>query len=130
MLLPVLQRGLLKPQTFSIAAKYHSQAVTRPVPPPRGSIQTPKDFLTAIGRSCETKLKVDSWEDMWKMGGYEMKHAGVGVQDRRYILWCLNKLRLGQDPSEIAHPVKPKKKIRGWGPSVQFGKRIRSRRKR
>jgi len=59
-----------------------------------------------------------------------MRQAGVGVKDRRYILWCLNKFRLGEDPSEFAHAERPKKKIRGWGPSVQFGKRIRSRRLR
>ncbi|KAF8582824.1 hypothetical protein K439DRAFT_1391153 [Ramaria rubella] len=113
------------------AARRLSVAVTpKSIPPPRGSIQSPKDFLTAIGRSCDTKLKLESWDELWQMKGPEMKQAGVGVQDRRYILWSLDKFRQGKEPSDFAHPEQPKKKIRGWGPSVQFGKRIRSRRHR
>ena len=46
----------------------------------------------------------------------------------RYILWCMEKFRNGLPVEEFAHELKPKKKIRGWGPAVQNGKRIRSRR--
>lgn len=35
----------------------------------------------------------------------------------RYILWAMNKYRLGQDPKKFAHEAKPKKTIRGWVPS-------------
>jgi hypothetical protein len=31
----------------------------------------------------------------------------------RYILWSMEKFRLGEDPSDFAHAPKPKKKIRG-----------------
>ncbi|KIP10206.1 hypothetical protein PHLGIDRAFT_66140, partial [Phlebiopsis gigantea 11061_1 CR5-6] len=92
------------------------------------SVATPEAFLKAIGRSAETKVTAETWEDMWKLDGRSMKEAGVAVKDRRYILWCMEKFRLGMDPKEFAHPPKPRKKIRGWGPAVQNGKRIRSRR--
>ncbi|KAF8527469.1 hypothetical protein BU17DRAFT_81639 [Hysterangium stoloniferum] len=130
MLLGTLHREVLWPRVYAIARQYRTPAAFRPVPAPRGPIQTPQDFLTAIGRSCDTKLKVGDWETMWKMGGTGMKKEGVGIQDRRYILWAMEKFKAGHDLTEIAHPEKPKKKIRGWGPSVQFGKRIRSRRHR
>ncbi|KAI0953170.1 hypothetical protein AcW1_007464 [Taiwanofungus camphoratus] len=59
-----------------------------------------------------------------------MKKAGLAVRDRRYILWSMEKYRRGEDPASFAHPPSPKKKIRGRGPAVQNGKRIRSRRHR
>lgn len=103
----------------------------KPIPAPRGNIATPEAFLRAIGRSSETKLSPapTEWDAFWRIGGAEMKEAGMAVRDRRYILWAMNRFRLGEDPAKYAHEAKPKKKIRGWGPSVQFGKRIRSRRK-
>ncbi|KAJ7505147.1 hypothetical protein B0H11DRAFT_1708771 [Mycena galericulata] len=117
----------------------------RPIPDPRGthllptashvplipaaeSIRTPEDFLKAIGRSAETKLSIESWDEFWNQSGVNLKSAGVGVRDRRYILWCMEKYRNGLPVEEFAHEMKPKKTIRGWGPSVQNGKKIRSRR--
>ncbi|KDQ33776.1 hypothetical protein PLEOSDRAFT_1032744 [Pleurotus ostreatus PC15] len=104
-------------------------------------IKTPEDFLKAIGRSAETKLTVERWEDLWRLSGQDMKKAKLDVRDRRYrdtklshmgsfryILWCMEKYRLGLPISRFAHEAKPKKTIRGWGPAVQNGKRIRSRR--
>ncbi|KAI0087706.1 hypothetical protein BDY19DRAFT_952771 [Irpex rosettiformis] len=95
-----------------------------------GTIDSPAAFLTAIGRSSETKLNVETWDEMWKMDGEAMKKAGLAVKDRRYILWSMEKYRLGEDPTEFAHPPKPRKKIRGWGPKVQNGKVNRSRTRR
>ncbi|KAF8526159.1 hypothetical protein JB92DRAFT_1190612 [Gautieria morchelliformis] len=131
MLVTVLRRGLQIPHIYGGLRYFATAAASRPVPSPRvGSIQSPTDLLASFGRSCETKLKVESWDELWKMGGAGMRRAGVGVKDRRYILWSLEKFRQGHDPADFAHPERPKKKIRGWGPSVQFGKRIRSRRHR
>ncbi|KAJ7288168.1 hypothetical protein C8J57DRAFT_1115557 [Mycena rebaudengoi] len=123
--------------------------VLRPVPAPRGtplfplgpnakltatteseSITTASEFLKAIGRSAETKLSVESWEELWGQNGPKLKAAGLGIRDRRYILWCMEKYRSGLPVEDFAHDPKPKKTIRGWGPSVQNGKRIRSRRDR
>ncbi|CUA67474.1 hypothetical protein RSOLAG22IIIB_03126 [Rhizoctonia solani] len=99
-----------------------------PLPPSTqgvGKYQTPQDLLAAIGRSSETKLKVESWDDLWRMRGEEMKQAGLTPAERRYILWALEKVRQGCDPAKIAIKEKPKKTIRGWGPRVQNGKRVR-----
>jgi len=93
-------------------------------------IQDAKSFLSAIGRSTDSKVKVEEWNELWKLNGQTLKEQGVAVRDRRYILWAMEKFRQGEDPVKFAHALKPKKKIRGRGPAVQFGKRIRSRRKR
>ncbi|KAI0320193.1 hypothetical protein OF83DRAFT_1053609 [Amylostereum chailletii] len=124
-----------------------NSALQRPVPPPRGAfiasvdaflgsasclggIDSPEAFLKAIGRKSETKLSYDSWEGLFKADGATMRKAGLEVKDRRrYILWAVEKYRQGWSPKDIAHEPKPKKKVRGWGPAVQNGKRIRSRRK-
>ncbi|KAJ3477383.1 hypothetical protein NLI96_g10496 [Meripilus lineatus] len=109
-----------------------NRAALKPIPLPRGNcdITTPEQFLTAIGRSTQTKVTAESWNDLWKLDGHALKQAGVGVRDRRYVLWSLEKFRQGEEIPEFAHPRQPKKKIRGWGPAVQNGKRIRSRRHR
>ncbi|EIW80987.1 hypothetical protein CONPUDRAFT_165224 [Coniophora puteana RWD-64-598 SS2] len=110
---------------------FNSQAVPSAVPKGLpGKISTPGEFLSAIGRSSETKLEVEEWAKFWQMTGPEMKTAGVSVKDRRYIMWCMNRYRLGEPIKDFAHEAKPKKKIRGRGPAVQNGKRIRSRRDR
>ncbi|ETW81587.1 hypothetical protein HETIRDRAFT_318188, partial [Heterobasidion irregulare TC 32-1] len=93
-----------------------------------GSITSAEAFLKAIGRSSETKVSYEAWDQLWRTNGHDLKKAGLSVQDRRYILWAMEKYRLGKDPSEFAYEVSKKKKIRGWGPAVQNGKRIRSRR--
>ncbi|KAF9568813.1 hypothetical protein CPC08DRAFT_679238 [Agrocybe pediades] len=98
---------------------------SRPVQP----IRTTEEFLKAIGRSSETKVDKDMpWEEFWKMDGHAMRKAGVAVGDRRYILRCMEKFRLGFPIEDIAYEASPKKTIRGWGPKVQNGKRIRSKR--
>ncbi|KAG1885884.1 uncharacterized protein F5891DRAFT_1085339 [Suillus fuscotomentosus] len=106
------------------------------IPSPRGlilgpgKISTPQDFLKAIGRSSETKISIDSWDAFWRTSGWDMKNAGLSIQDRRYILWCMEKFRQNKPIEGFAHEERPKKKIRGRGPAVQFGKRIRSQRDR
>ncbi|PIL22517.1 hypothetical protein GSI_15206 [Ganoderma sinense ZZ0214-1] len=81
----------------------------------RVGIRTPEAFLKAIGRSCETKLTgVQSWSQLWQTDGFQLKKAGLGVRDRRYILWSMEMFRQGEDPAEFAHRAKPAKKIRGY----------------
>ena len=50
------------------------------------NIKSPTDFLKAIGRSSETKISVESWEEFWKKDGLLLKKDGVPVRDRRYGL--------------------------------------------
>ncbi|KAI0781963.1 IGR protein motif-domain-containing protein [Abortiporus biennis] len=107
-----------------------NRAALKTAPPKRGGITSPELFLKAIGRSADTKVTAESWTDLWKLNGHALKKSGVPVKDRRYILWAMEKFRQQEDPAEFAHERKPKKKIRGRGPAVQNGKRIRSRRHR
>lgn len=116
--------------TPALCRSFQNKAALRPVPPPQGSIATPEDFLKSIGRSAETKLTVGAWDELWKFDGRQLKKAGLPVRDRRYILWSMEKYRQGEDPAEFAHVANAKKTIRGRGPAVQNGKRIRSRRHR
>ena len=51
------------------------------------SIKSPADFLKAIGRSCETKISVECWDDFWKKDGPSLKKDGVPVRDRRYAFF-------------------------------------------
>ena len=97
-----------------------------------GDIATPEDFLKAIGRSSETKISFDTWDNLWKTNGQALKKAGLATRDRRYvaftvtiglmsdsldryILWAMEHYRQGDHPSDYAHEIKPKKKIRGYG---------------
>lgn len=48
-----------------------------------GNIGSPGDFLKSIGRSAETKVKVEEWDELWKLGGLELKKQGLDVKDRR-----------------------------------------------
>lgn len=120
----------LRPSFLPLCRTFQNRALLRPVPPPTGDISTPEDFLKAIGRSSETKISFDTWDDLWKTNGEALKKAGLATRDRRYILWAMEHYRQGDHPSDYAHETKPKKKIRGHGPAVQFGKRIRSRRRK
>ncbi|KAK0449140.1 hypothetical protein EV421DRAFT_1704974, partial [Armillaria borealis] len=83
--------------------------------------------LKSIGRSMETKYSAESWEEFWTKTGANLKEAGLAIRDRRYMLWCMSKYRRGFPLEEFVHEPPPKKTVRGWGPSVQNGKRIRSR---
>ncbi|KAJ3928387.1 MAG: IGR protein motif-domain-containing protein [Lentinula lateritia] len=134
----------------SLTRSFVNRALTKPVPPATGvlytlgilhiqlilnrscteTITTPNDFLKSIGRSMDTKLTSapESWDDFWRTSGLDMRKVGLSVRDRRYALWCMSKFRRGLAVEEFAHEPKPKKTVRGWGPSVQNGKRIRSKR--
>jgi len=132
MSLTLLQRCVrcCTPISSTISRSFINHAAQRPPPNPTERIPDAKSFLSAIGRSSSSKVKVGEWEDLWKLNGQNLKEQGVAVRDRRYILWAMEKFRQGENPVQFAHELKPKKKIRGRGPAVQFGKRIRSRRKR
>ncbi|KAM0751921.1 hypothetical protein T439DRAFT_288039, partial [Meredithblackwellia eburnea MCA 4105] len=65
------------------------------------------------------------WSDLFSKTGPEFREMGMSVKERRYLMWVLEGVRQGKKVEDIAIPLKPKKKYRGWGPKVQFGKRIR-----
>ncbi|RSH85935.1 uncharacterized protein EHS24_004120 [Apiotrichum porosum] len=43
----------------------------------------------------------------------------------RYIMWAFSRYSTGDAPSSFIEPPRPAKKIRGWGPRVQNGKRVK-----
>ena len=98
-----------------------------------GSINTPKAFLEAISKTrhnlAESSTCVNAvgedWDAMFRLTSEKLKGEGVSVQERKYLLWALEKYRQGGDPRAFAYDVKKKKKVRGWGPRVQKGIRVR-----
>ena len=74
----------------------NSRAAFTPVPPIGDSnilsnaqlrsnyLESPADFFKAIGRSCETKISVESWDEFWKKDGPSLKKDGVPVRDWKY----------------------------------------------
>ena len=54
-----------------------------------GDIATPEDFLKAIGRSSETKISFDTWDNLWKTNGQALKKAGLATRDRRYVAFAV-----------------------------------------
>lgn len=129
---------------FTPIVRHASSYAQRRVPAPQGThlafclhllgdISTPKAFLEAISRprrdlannsTCVSALGED-WNEMFALTSEKLKGAGVAVKERKYILWALEKFRQGQDPAKFAYDVKEPKKVRGWGPRVQKGYRVR-----
>ncbi|KAG6377114.1 hypothetical protein JVT61DRAFT_1165 [Boletus reticuloceps] len=103
----------LRRVTQTFVRSFQNKAAVRPLPPPQGDITTPKAFLSAIGRSTETKVSIDGWEAFWHTSGHDLKKAGVAVKDRRYVLWCMEKYRQRMPIEDFAHEARPKKTIRG-----------------
>ena len=94
------------------------------------NIQTAEDFLKAIGRESETKLKVE-WDELWKMDGRAMREAGVGTRDRRYVsvpsngcyLLCIKVYPVvyAKVSSWLSHPrVRPRTTSKEDNPRVRF----------
>lgn len=54
-------------------------------------MNSPSDLLKAIGRSIDSKLTVESWEELWQFDRIKLKQAGLPVRDRRYVhcIWQL-----------------------------------------
>jgi len=48
-----------------------------------GAVGSPSEFLKSIGRSTDTKVKVEKWDEFWKLDGSELKKQGLDVKDRR-----------------------------------------------
>ncbi|GMK56508.1 hypothetical protein CspeluHIS016_0303480 [Cutaneotrichosporon spelunceum] len=90
----------------------------------------PADLLTKIGRNADKKLgdKVPDWKslsELYLKGTKPMGDAGMTPRERRYVMWALERYSHGDAPSTFIRPPKPPKKIRGWGPRVQNGKRVK-----
>lgn len=134
--------ALALPKTAGASTvRYSSTAASRPAPPPLSmlqflraeSVSTPQDFLKAISRprrdlasnSACVQAVGEDWNSMFTLTSEKLKGAGVEAKDRKYLLWSLEKARQGLHPNDFAYDIKKKKKVRGWGPRVQKGYRVR-----
>ncbi|KAG8819041.1 Vacuolar fusion protein mon1 [Serendipita sp. 401] len=113
------------PSPFQLTPEFlkqeHASELARRIPQNQRGY-TPQTLLTAFGRSCETKLpdvETLSWEELFRLNNQKLNKLGLGVQERKYLLWCLEKFRQGEDPKKFAHNPPPKKTQRGWGPPVR-----------
>ncbi|BGP43209.1 hypothetical protein JCM10449v2_007237 [Rhodotorula kratochvilovae] len=86
----------------------------------------PAALLAASKRGLESYAdKLGDWAELFGKSGAELRDAGMTVKESRYTLWLLEKYRQGHDPARVAVAPTPKKTIRGWGPKVQNGVRVR-----
>ncbi|CAK9783152.1 hypothetical protein CC85DRAFT_284100 [Cutaneotrichosporon oleaginosum] len=97
---------------------------------PHAETPAPVDLLSKIGRNADKKLaeKVPDWKaltELYFKGTKPMSDAGMTPRERRYVMWALERYSHGDAPSTFIRPPKPPKKIRGWGPRVQHGKRVK-----
>jgi hypothetical protein len=69
---------------------------TKAVPQPTKQIPDVKTFLSLIGRNCiEHEEHFPEWKSLFENSGRDLKEKGIEVQQRRYILQQVEKLRQG-----------------------------------
>ncbi|AGO09937.1 AaceriAAL054Wp [[Ashbya] aceris (nom. inval.)] len=80
-----------------------ARAMNRPVPKPTSEVPDVSTFLTKIGRQCSehAELYENKWENLFMWDGPKLKEKGVPVQQRRYILRQVERLRQGEPVREI-----------------------------
>lgn len=77
---------------------------------------TTRSVLETFGRDTVSKLPdVDTmeWEELFRLNNQKLVKLGMGVQERKYLLWCLEKFRQGEDPKNFAKEEPKKKTVRG-----------------
>ncbi|KAI8803496.1 IGR protein motif-domain-containing protein [Cladochytrium replicatum] len=95
---------------FASEARSQSQPV---VSAPRGSITDITSFLTIIGRNCvEHASRFQSWEHLFNATSVEMKDAGIGTRQRKYILGWRELYMRGVEPYNIPVPKRQKKYLK------------------
>ncbi|PKI85703.1 hypothetical protein MVES1_000420 [Malassezia vespertilionis] len=132
-MLAVFARSWARVAPHTHTVRNASNSAFRPVPKSLPNITTPKQFLEAISKQrrnlAENSACVaavgENWEDMFRLTSEKLKGAGISPQDRKYLLWSLEKFRQQKRPCDFAYDVKKKKVVRGCGPRVQKGFRIR-----
>ncbi|EIM20010.1 hypothetical protein E3Q22_03247 [Wallemia mellicola] len=122
MLCPRVNRTSILIRNFSTSIKANA---SRQVVEPRGKFTDTTTLLSSFGRSLQEKCKIEDWNQLFSSSSRDFERIGMTPQDRKYLLWCLEKFRQGQYPESFAHEPSPKKEFRGWGPRVQHGKRVR-----
>ncbi|GAA5990372.1 hypothetical protein JCM10908_007341 [Rhodotorula pacifica] len=121
--------ALVRSSTPALRRAIHAPAAidaTKRVPKPRGPYTDPASLLSASKRGLESYAeKLGNWSELFTKTSGDLRDAGMDIKQTRYTLWLLEKYRQGHDPATVAVAATPKKTIRGWGPKVQNGKRVR-----
>ncbi|GAA5930363.1 uncharacterized protein JCM15063_004785 [Sporobolomyces koalae] len=98
------------------------------IPKPRTPFDTPEAILTAAQRDLAPAYadKFESFAHLFSRTSTQLRdEVGMTIKQSRYLLRVLEKYRQGFNPDQVAVPLKPTKTIRGWGPKVQNGVRVR-----
>lgn len=79
------------------------KTTVRTVPAPTTEIPSVEAFLNRIGRKCgELNETFESkWENLFEWDSKIMKEKGIPIQQRKYILRQVERLRKGEDVREI-----------------------------
>ncbi|CAR27313.1 hypothetical protein ZYGR_0I05870 [Zygosaccharomyces rouxii] len=73
------------------------------IPSPTQEIPDVQTFLNRIGRKCDelTDTFENNWENLFTWSGQALKDKGVPVQQRRYILHQVERMRQNQPVVEL-----------------------------
>ncbi|GAA5861970.1 hypothetical protein JCM8547_001542 [Rhodosporidiobolus lusitaniae] len=114
---------------LNLSRSIHAPAAidaTKRIPRPRGRYTDTTSILAASKRGLEQYAdKLGDWAELFGKTSTDLKDAGLTTKESRYLLWLLERYRHGHDPAQIAIPATKAKTIRGWGPKVQNGVRVR-----
>ena len=95
----MFSRRLLSTSVFLQASKTTLRKTVKPTE----DIPDVSAFLNKIGRKCDEFAETyeNKWENLFAWDGKVLKEKGIPVQQRRYILSQVEKLRKGEDIKEI-----------------------------
>lgn len=81
-----------------------TRTIPTTVPKPTATIPDVAAFLNTIGRNCNEFADTyeNEWNNLFKWDSSVMKEKGIPAQQRRYILFQLEKFRTGQTLESIA----------------------------
>lgn len=94
-------------QRQGIAIRYLHSVRTRTIPTiipkPSSEIPDTTTFLNVIGRNCNEFIDTyeNQWDNLFKWDSNTMKEKGIPTQQRKYILFQLEKYRSGELLNEI-----------------------------
>ncbi|CAB4252361.1 similar to Saccharomyces cerevisiae YHR059W FYV4 Protein of unknown function, required for survival upon exposure to K1 killer toxin [Maudiozyma barnettii] len=94
-------RNIIARNCTSIRALHSLRTQTIPHPIPKQTEQIPDvaSFLKTIGRNCNEFVDTyeNQWDNLFKWDSRVMKEKGIPTQQRKYILFQLEKFRDGEE---------------------------------
>lgn len=96
---------MISRRLFSISSQVLAVSKTslRKKVDPSSEIPDVAAFLSRIGRKCDeyTETYENNWDNLLSWDGKALKEKGVPIQERKYILFQVEKLRKGEEIKEI-----------------------------